>query len=391
MKKVISSERRPIKLWLDDIEPQALAQAVNLANLPFVVSHVAVMPDAHLGYGMPIGGVIATDGVVIPNAVGVDIGCGMCAVRTTLQKIESGRLKEIVDRVRALIPVGFRHHQRRQDKSLMPKIPAGFRKKELPVINREYNNALTQLGTLGGGNHFIEIQRGSDGFIWLMLHSGSRNLGFKVADYYNRRAKEYNRRRGELPAAARELAFLPLESELGRKYFAAMSFCVEFAAANRLLMMARLREAVAQVLPGVAFSEPLDIAHNYAAREKHYGREVVVHRKGATRAQAGEAGIIPGSQGAPSYIVRGLGNPESFCSCAHGAGRRLGRKQAQRQLDLNFERRKLEEQGILHSLYRVRDLDEAAGAYKNIAKVMENQRDLVEVETELKPLAVIKG
>ncbi len=391
MKKVVSSERRPIKLWLDDIEPGALAQAVNLANLPFIVSHVAVMPDAHLGYGMPIGGVIATDGVVIPNAVGVDIGCGMCAVRTGLKRIATDQLKEIVKQVRALVPVGFRHHQRRQDKSLMPKIPDGFKKKELPVIDREYNNALTQLGTLGGGNHFIEIQQGSDGFIWLMLHSGSRNLGFKVADYYNRRAREWNRRRGEVPAAARELAFLTLESELGRKYLAEMTFCVEFAAANRLLMMARLREAVSRVLPGASFSRPLDIAHNYAAREKHFGREVIVHRKGATRARAGESGIIPGSQGAPSYIVRGLGNPESFFSCAHGAGRRMGRKQAQRQLDLEYERRRLEEQGILHSLYRVRDLDEAAGAYKSIEQVMENQRDLVEVETELRPLAVIKG
>ena len=391
MKKVVDSGRRPIKLWLDDIEPQTLAQAVNLANLPFIVSHVAVMPDAHLGYGMPIGGVIATDAVVIPNAVGVDIGCGMCAVRTTLKAIATDRLQEIVKQVRTLVPVGFKHHQRRQDKSLMPPLPDGFKKKDLPVVNREYNNALTQLGTLGGGNHFIEIQQGSDGFVWLMLHSGSRNLGFKVADYYNRRALELNRRRGEVPAAARELAFLPLDSDLGRKYFAAMTFCVKFAAANRLLMMARVREAVANVIPAAGFAVPLDIAHNYAALETHFGRRVVVHRKGATRARAGETGIVPGSQGTPSYIVRGLGNPESFFSCAHGAGRRLGRKQARRRLDLETERRRLEKQGILHSLYRVGDLDEAAGAYKDIERVMENQRDLVEVETVLRPLAVIKG
>ncbi len=391
MKKVITGERLPIKLWLDDIEPGALAQAVNLANLPFVVSHVAVMPDAHLGYGMPIGGVVATDGVVIPNAVGVDIGCGMCAVRTTLTELSRSELERIIARARLLIPTGFKHHPRRQDPGLMPALPPGFGRNDLPVLKREYNNALTQLGTLGGGNHFIEIQRGDDGCIWLMLHSGSRNLGYKVADYYNRRAREQNRKRGETPAAARELAFLRLDSDLGRRYFAEMDFCVRFAAANRLLLMARLKEAVAGVRPGTGFSEPLDIAHNYAAREKHYGRRVIVHRKGATRARASERGIIPGSQGTPSYIVRGRGNPESFDSCAHGAGRRLGRKQARRRLDLGREQRRLEEQGILHSLYRVCDLDEAAGAYKDIDRVMENQRDLVEVETRLKPLAVIKG
>ena len=391
MPKIINSERKPIKLWLDDIEAGALEQARNLANLPFLVSHVAVMPDAHLGYGMPIGGVIATDGVIIPNAVGVDIGCGMCVVRTGLRRISTLELQETVTEIRKLVPVGFRHHQCRQDKSLMPPFPEGFKKKDLPVINREYNNALTQLGTLGGGNHFIEIQKGSDGYIWLMLHSGSRNLGFKVADYYNRRARELNRKRGELPAAARELAFLDLDSDLGRRYLAAMTFCVRFAAANRLLMMARLKEALERVLPGVTFAEPLDIAHNYAARETHFGREVIIHRKGATRARSGELGIVPGSQGAPSYIVRGKGNPESFLSCAHGAGRRLGRKQARRQLDLACERRRLEKEGILHSLYKPKDLDEAAGAYKDIGRVMENQQDLVEVVTELKPLAVIKG
>ncbi len=391
MPKIINSERKPIKLWLDDIEPGALEQARNLANLPFLVSHVAVMPDAHLGYGMPIGGVIATEGVIIPNAVGVDIGCGMCAVRTGLRRISTSELQKTVEEIRKRVPVGFRHHPRRQDKSLMPPLPEGFRKKDLPVIDREYNNALTQLGTLGGGNHFIEIQKGGDGYIWLMLHSGSRNLGFKVADYYNRRAREINRKRGELPAAARELAFLDLRGDLGRRYLAAMTFCVRFAAANRLLMMARLKEALARVIPGVTFAEPLDIAHNYAARETHFGREVIVHRKGATRARAGELGIVPGSQGAPSYIVRGRGNPESFFSCAHGAGRRLGRRQARRQLDLARERRRLEKAGILHSLYRARDLDEAAGAYKDIGRVMDNQRDLVEVVTELKPLAVIKG
>ncbi len=391
MKQVITSEKKPIKLWLDDIEPETLAQAQNLANLPFLFSHVAVMPDAHLGYGMPIGGVMATLGVVIPNAVGVDIGCGMCAVKTSLSSLKTEKLKATLDEIRKRIPVGFRHHQRRQDTILMPKPGAGFRLKELPVVNREYQNARTQLGTLGGGNHFIEIQKGSDGFLWLMLHSGSRNLGFKVANHYNRLAIDLNRRQGSSIPIKWQLAGLDIDSERGRKYLAEMTFCVEFADANRLLMMSRIKESLQITVPAVNFAEPINIAHNYAAQEKHFNKSVIVHRKGATRAQNGEVGIVPGSQGTPSYIVKGKGNPESFLSCAHGAGRIMGRKQAQRRLDLKFEQKRLEDQGILHSLYRTKDLDEAAGAYKNIDQVLDNQKDLVEVLVELRPLAVIKG
>ena len=391
MKQIITSEKKPIKLWLDDIEPEALAQAQNLANLPFLFSHVAVMPDAHLGYGMPIGGVMATLGVVIPNAVGVDIGCGMCAVKTSLSSLKSEKLKATLNEIRKRIPVGFRHHQRRQDAILMPKPGEGFRLKELPVVNREYQNARTQLGTLGGGNHFIEIQKGSDGFLWLMLHSGSRNLGFKVANHYNRLAIDINRRQGSSIPTKWQLASLDIDSDMGRKYLAEMTFCVEFADANRLLMMARIKESLQIIVPAVNFAEPINIAHNYAAREKHFNKNVIVHRKGATRAQNGEVGIVPGSQGTPSYIVKGKGNPESFLSCAHGAGRIMGRKQAQRRLDLKFEQKRLEDQGILHSLYRTKDLDEAAGAYKNIDQVLDNQKDLVEVLVELRPLAVIKG
>ena len=378
-------------LWLDDIEPEALAQAQNLANLPFLFSHVAVMPDAHLGYGMPIGGVMATTNVVIPNAVGVDIGCGMCAVKTSLRSLATAPLRETLHEIRKRVPVGFRHHQRRQDPALMPKPPQGFRLKELPVVCREYKSAQTQLGTLGGGNHFIEIQKGSDGFIWLMLHSGSRNLGFKVANHYNRLAIDLNRRQGSSIPTKWQLAFLDINSQTGRKYLAEMTFSVEFAYANRLLMMARIQEALRVTAPTVNFAEAINIAHNYAALEKHFGTDVIVHRKGATRAQNDEIGIVPGSQGTPSYIVKGKGNPESFLSCAHGAGRIMGRKQAQRQLDLKFEQKRLEDQGILHSLHRTKDLDEAAGAYKNIDKVLDNQKDLVEVLVELQPLAVIKG
>ena len=389
MKQVITTEKKPIKLWLDDIEPGTFEQARNLANLPFVFKHVAVMPDAHLGYGMPIGGVMASEEMVIPNAVGVDIGCGMCAVKTSLSTISTKQIKNVLAEIRRTVPLGFKHHKRKQDKSLMPKIQGVLA--DLPIVFQEYNNALTQLGTLGGGNHFIEIQKGNDGHIWIMIHSGSRNLGFKVANYYNRLATDLNSRwRSKIPKKW-QLAFLPIDSEAGQSYLAEMNYCVEFAYANRKLMMDRVQAALLAVVPPVFFDQLINIAHNYAAMETHFHKKVMVHRKGATRAQEGEIGIIPGSQGSPSYIVRGKGDRESFQSCSHGAGRKMGRKQAQRQLDLTKEKKRLDDQGILHSIRNKKDLDEAAGAYKNIDEVIDNQLDLVEVLVELRPLAVIKG
>ncbi len=376
----------PLKLWLDRLDDGTMEQAVHLSRLAFVFRHVAVMPDAHVGYGMPIGGVMALRGAVIPNAVGVDIGCGMCAQRTSLPRLSREQLTRIMAAARRRIPLGFKHHRRPQPRELMP--PASG---PLPVVEQEYERALRQLGTLGGGNHFIEIQQGSDGRVWLMIHSGSRNLGYRVAGHYNKLAASLNQRWKEAAPAAWQLAHLPLDHAAGQAYLAEMRFCVGFALANRMLMMERLKEAVASVVPEVRFDTLINIAHNYAAEEEHFGASVVVHRKGATRAESGELGIIPGSQGTPSYIVRGLGNPESFRSCSHGAGRRLGRKQAQRQLSLAAERKRLDSQGILHAIRGVRDLDEAAGAYKDIGQVIACQRDLVEVVVELRPLAVIKG
>ena len=391
MKQLITSEKIPIKLWLDDIEEGALIQARNLANLPFVYKHIAIMPDAHFGYGMPIGGVMATEDVIIPNAVGVDIGCGMCAIQTSLRDISTNKLKEIMAGIRKDIPLGFKHHKHAQDKSKMPKTAKQIAPETLPVVSREYQNALTQLGTLGGGNHFIEIQKGSDGHIWIMVHSGSRNLGYKVANYYNRMAIDLNSRwKSKIPKNW-QLAFLPLSSDAGQQYQQEMQFCVEFALANRQLMMERIQDVFRVVLSPITFSNFINIAHNYAAMETHYRKHVIVHRKGATSAQDGELGIIPGSQGTPSYIVRGRGNPESFTSCSHGAGRKMGRKEAQRMLDLKDEMSRLDKQGILHSIRHKRDLDEAAGAYKNVDKVVEEQLDLVEVVVSLKPLAVVKG
>jgi tRNA-splicing ligase RtcB len=389
MKQVIATEKTPIKLWLDDIESGAFEQAKNLANLPFVFKHVAVMPDAHVGYGMPIGGVMASEEMVIPNAVGVDIGCGMCAVRTSLTTLPIEKLKFALGEIRRTIPLGFKHHTKPQDPRFMPK--AEIPLTGLPVVASQYQNALTQLGTLGGGNHFIEIQKGNDGHIWLMVHSGSRNLGFKVANYYNRLAVALNKQWGSKIPANWQLAFLPVNSVAGQAYLREMHYCVDFAYANRKMMMERIKEAILSVAHPVSFEPMINIAHNYAALEEHYGERVIVHRKGATRAQVGEIGIIPGSQGSPSYIVRGKGNRESFESCSHGAGRKMGRKQAQRQLNLEQEKKRLDDQGIIQAVRSVSDLEEATGAYKDIDEVMDNQLDLVEVLVELRPLAVIKG
>jgi len=387
----ISTEKKPIKLWLADIDHDTLKQAKNLANLPFLHHHVAIMPDAHVGYGMPIGGVAATEKMVIPNAVGVDIGCGVCAVQTSLHHLEQSLLKKILQTARQSIPLGFKHHKALQPHEKMPKFAGKLSEKDMPVVFREYKKGRLQVGTLGGGNHFIEWQKGDDEYIWLMIHSGSRNIGYQVANHYNRLAIEHNKRQGTKIPPQWQLDPLPVQSDAGQSYLREMNYCVQFAAANRKAMLQRVSEILLDFEPAVSFSPPFDVAHNYAALENHFGKEVFVHRKGATRAAAGEIGIIPGSQGTSSYIVRGLGNKDSFCSCSHGAGRKLGRKQAQRQLDLKDEIHRLEQLGIVHAIRRKKDLDEAAGAYKDITKVMANQQDLVEIITALKPLAVIKG
>lgn len=390
MKRVITTEKIPLLLWLEQLEGEVLAQAQNLANLPDAFHHVAIMADAHVGYGMPIGGVLATTGVIIPNGVGVDIGCGMRAVRTGLTEVAPVLLKKILSGLRAAIPLGFKHHDQPRPARAMPAFEGLER--ELPVVAAEFESARTQIGTLGGGNHFIEMQRGSDNRIWLMVHSGSRNLGFKVAEFYNGLAVKLAKTTGKeaIPKEWR-LATLPLASIEGQRYLREMEYCVAFARANRREMMTVFQEVVADITGCDEFEEPLDIAHNYAAREFHFGREVWVHRKGATRAFAGEFGIIPGSQGSYSYIVRGLGNPRSFMSCSHGAGRILGRKEAQRVLNLREEIAKLDARHIVHALRGRSDLEEAPGAYKDIGEVIANQHDLIEVAVELQPLAVLKG
>jgi len=379
--RVNTSELIPIKLWLDDMEEGAMAQARHLARLPFAFKHIAIMPDAHLGYGMPIGGVLATKGVIIPNAVGVDIGCGMLAMRTSIRKTTEEGLKKVMGKIREAIPVGFKSHDTPQQG--MPC--QGF---DTPIVAQHTTKARKSLGTLGGGNHFIELQTDEE-YLWVMIHSGSRNLGKQVADHYNKVARELNKKWFSSVPADHDLAFLPLDSEEGRQYMREMNYCVEYALKNRQCMLQRVKEILGQVFGYYNYETPINIAHNYARLENHFGQNVMVHRKGATSAKSGELGIIPGSQGTASYIVRGLGNPQSFNSCSHGAGRRMGRKQAKRELNLRAQQAFM--QGIIHGIRTDEDLDEAPGAYKDIYRVMENQKDLVEIVTPLRPLAVVKG
>ena len=383
MKKVIESERVPIHLWLEDIEEGALQQAKNIANLPVSFSHVAIMPDSHQGYGMPIGGVLATQNAIIPNAVGVDIGCGMCSLRTNRQEIDRDTLKKIMGRIRDSVPVGFSHHNKKQDDKWMPDLNG-----ELPIVRQEYESALKQVGTLGGGNHFIEIQEGSDGYIWIMIHSGSRNIGYTVAKHYHNLAKEKNRGRDDVP---KDLAFFREDTDEFSLYSNEMNYCIDFALANRKLIMERVKEAFADEMSGVDFADFINKPHNFAARESHFGKDVIVHRKGATRARQDELGMIPGSQGTPSFIVKGKGNPKAFESCSHGAGRIMSRTKAKKTLSVEDETKSLEERGILHAVRHQSDLDEAPGSYKDIKTVMSNQEDLVDIVIELQPLAVVKG
>ena len=399
----------PLKIWAEkgSIEEHAMQQIKNLSNLPFAYKHIAICPDCHSGYGMPIGAVLATKGVVLPFAVGSDIGCGMCAVKTSLKanQIDKETIKKIMGRIREAVPVGFEHHKETQPEGIMPifKCVRGDESFAYPVSWANHDSALKQLGTLGGGNHFIEIQKDTEDNIWIMIHSGSRNLGKKVADRYNEIAVELNKKWYSTIPKEWELAFLPIDSEEAKCYMLEMQYCVDFALANRKLMMDRIISCFIEIIQKDFWllnnkdevvdldNSMINIAHNYAAWENHFGKNVIVHRKGATLAREGTIGIIPGSQGTNSYIVKGKGNPDSFNSCSHGAGRRMGRKQAQRELNLEAEKKKLDDQGIIHAIRNNADLDEAAGAYKDIYTVMENQSDLVDIVAELTPLGVIKA
>lgn len=382
---------RLVKIWTDNVEESAMRQIENLTTLPFLFHHLAIMPDVHAGMGMPIGGVLACNDAVIPNAVGVDIGCGMCAVATNWQASEIPAevlRKKIMSGMRERIPLGMAHHSEPQDEKYLP---AGYDIDKLEVVKRRQHAVRYEIGTLGGGNHFIELQKDEAGKLWVMIHSGSRNLGKQVGDYYNKIAATLNERWHSVVPPEIKLPFIARGTKEFGKYWDEMKYCIDFALCNRKLVMERTQEVLADALPGIEFEPMINIAHNYAAFEHHYGHNVVVHRKGATLAREGATGIIPGSQGTASYIVEGLGNPESFCSCSHGAGRALSRKMAMQVLDLQQEVAQLEARGIVHAIRSQKDMQEASGAYKDIEEVIANEADLVRVKTRLLPVAVIKG
>ena len=382
---------RLVKIWTDDVEESAMRQIENLTTLPFLFHHLAIMPDVHAGMGMPIGGVLACKDVVIPNAVGVDIGCGMCAVKTNWKvsdiPVEVLR-KEIMRGIRKRIPLGMDHHKEAQDEKYLPQ---GYDLDKLEVVNRRQHSIRHEVGTLGGGNHFIELQKDEEGTLWIMIHSGSRNLGKQVGDFYNKLASSLNARWYSSVPPELRLPFLPRGCKEFGMYWEETRYCIDFALCNRRLMMERIEEILADALKGIEFEPMINIAHNYAAVENHFGADVIVHRKGATLAREGVVGIIPGSQGTASYIVEGLGNPDSFCSCSHGAGRVMSRKMAIDTLDMRQEVEMLEAKGIVHAIRSQDDMQEASGAYKDIDTVIANEADLVRVKTKLLPVAVIKG
>ena len=381
----------PVKMWANMCDATAWQQISNLCSLPFVFRHLALMPDLHGGKGMPIGTVLATKDVVIPNAVGVDIGCGMCAVKTYIkgETIEQEVLrKQIMRGIRKQIPLGMEHHKEAQEEKYMP---ANHDVDSMTIVKRQYVSATKQVGTLGGGNHFIELQSDDEGWLWIMIHSGSRNLGKQVCDYYSRVAMILNERYFSSVKPELNLPFLPLKTKEFNEYWSEMQYCIDFGLCNRKLIMQRIEEVISDAIPNVEFEPMINIAHNYAAWETHFDEACIVHRKGATSAKMGEIGIIPGSQGTSSYIVEGLGNPLSFMSCSHGAGRVMSRTEAVKSLNLAEEIQKLDEKGIVHAIRCQEDLEEASSAYKNIEEVIGQETDLVKIRTHLFPIAVIKG
>lgn len=379
--KVFNIGKIPIKSWTDEVEEGALEQAVNLSNLPYAHSHIALMADVHVGFGMPIGGVLAAKNMIIPNAVGVDIGCGIIAAQTDIKEMSIRQLKNIVDKAHKSIPLGFKKHRKPRDWEGFDNPPKS------KIIAKELSAARYQLGTLGGGNHFLTMEQGSDGYVWLMVHSGSRNFGYKIANYYNKLAKNINKKTGET-AEKKDLAGLSMDSSEGREYFDAMNYALEFASENRRQLLEQFYQIFQGETNSKDMSKIVSIHHNYAAIEEHFGEEVVVHRKGAIRAEAGELGIVPGSMGTPSYVVEGLGNEESFNTCSHGAGRVMSRNEANKVITKEMADKAMGD--IIHKGFK-RDLSEAPMAYKDIEEVMENQKELVKPLVKLSPLGVIKG
>jgi tRNA-splicing ligase RtcB len=391
---VIGGGRLPVWSWAADVEGETIAQAIDLANLDVARDHIALMPDAHPGFGMPIGGVLLADDAVVPYAVGVDIGCGVSFARTDLTwrvSFTPATLHAVLRRIEREVPTGFAVHRRpptsvdRMIDLLGAEPPPGIAPKWL-------DRAAASLGTLGGGNHFLEAQRDDEGRVCFMLHSGSRNLGKQVCDEFVRRARSTCARRArDLPN--RDLAYLRFdEDEDASAYWAAMSWAMAWAALNRRTMMDRVEEAFRSQAPRCGFERVGDVHHNYAAEESHGGVTGIVHRKGAVHAAAGATVFIPGSMGTASYVAVGLGEPASFETCQHGAGRLLGRHEAMRRKSSAAVFAEMEALGIeLHSGEPRTAAEEASFAYRDIDAVMVASADLVRPVSRLRPLGVVKG
>ena len=396
----LKKSRIPVKIWTDDIEHEALQQLLNVADLPIVHHHIAAMPDVHAGVGATVGSVIPTKNAIIPAAVGVDIGCGMNAVRTSLNaKDLPDSLYPLRSKLEAAIPVGFAQHEASKMRgSALQRLARGMNDR-LDVIvgkhpglmkmqKRFTETWICQLGTLGGGNHFIELCLDEQQQVWIMLHSGSRGIGNVLGRYFISAAqKDMRRHQIRLPDA--DLAYFAEGSELFDDYVEAVGWAQDYAFLNRNRMMQMIVEVLKPLLPPFRLqSEAINCHHNYVNAETHFGENLLITRKGAISARQGELGIIPGSMGAKSYIVRGLGNPDAFHSCSHGAGRRMSRSAAKRKFDRfdlmaqteGIECRK--DGGVI---------DEIPAAYKDIDVVMANQQDLVEVVHTLHQVMCIKG
>ena len=397
MKKIFDEKKQklPILCWTKDIEESAMEQAINLANHPCVVDHVVLAPDAHSGFGMPIGGVIAVEDAIIPNAVGVDIGCSMSLMRTNLsvEDINEELLRRIIGGakgypggIRANIPVGMNHNKVKQDHELFAHRDVW---NNTTICKEELESAQYQLCSLGGGNHFIEIQAGDDNCVYIMIHSGSRNLGYKVGNYYNKVAEELCAKWKQNDVVKNKLAFLPRGTAEFDAYVREMNICLDFAYANHQLMQNKIVEICEHIIPNFYVIGTYFTRHNYCAIEHHMGRDLFIHRKGAIRARQGEHAIIPGSQGTASYLVCGMGNEASFTSASHGSGRKMSRTAAKANLSLKDEQAKMA--GIVHNINSVDQLDEAPSAYKDIEEVIKLESDLVTPVVKFKPLAVVKG
>jgi len=391
IQKVITEGKVPAKIFTDDIDPRGVEQLTLLTQLPFIHSHVAAMPDAHVGMGSTIGAVIPTDGAIIPAAVGVDIGCGMNAVRLSLTANDlPDSLKNMRSAIEKAVPVGRAGHQEKHWKvNAVAKMEGGL----LPILEKHPSIGAkwqSQLGSLGGGNHFIELCLDEADELWIMLHSGSRGIGNQIGNYFISLAKR-DMEQWFIHLPDHNLAYFPEGCEHFEDYMQAVDWAQEYAMENRRQMMLLVIEAlrsVPELPPFELTQEAINCHHNYVAKENHFRKNCWVTRKGAIRARKGDLGIIQGSMGARSYIVRGKGNPESFCSCSHGAGRKMSRTEARKRFSV--EDLIQQTQGV-ECRKDEQVIDEIPGAYKDIEQVMKNQSNLVEVVHTLKQVLTVKG